>query len=178
AGGHRGTFLSEVPRSLIGTLALVPQVVDHVSVPVIAAGGIMDGRGLVASLVLGAAAVQMGSAFLACPESGAHALYKERVLASTEDSTEITWVYSGKAARGIRTSFMEEMKEDPGTVLPYPVQNALTQDIRRAAAQQNNPEYMSLWAGQGLRMATRRTAAEVIRETIDQGLQVIHQVLA
>ncbi|GGJ03315.1 nitronate monooxygenase [Alicyclobacillus cellulosilyticus] len=176
AGGHRGTFLSDVSRSLIGTMALVPQVVDHVSVPVIASGGIMDGRGLIACFALGASAVQMGTAFLACPESGAHALYKQRVLNSTEDATEITWAYSGKAARGIRTQFMERMKGYPGNIPPYPVQNALTQDIRRAAAKQNNPEYMSLWAGQGLRLATRRSAAAVIRDTVEQGLVALHQM--
>ncbi|MCL6442591.1 MAG: nitronate monooxygenase [Alicyclobacillus sp.] len=176
AGGHRGTFLSDASRSLIGTMALVPQVVDHVSVPVIASGGIMDGRGLLASLALGASAVQMGTAFLACPESGAHALYKQRVLISTEDSTEITWAYSGKAARGIQTKFMEQMKEYPGNIPPYPVQNALTQDIRRAAAKQNEPEYMSMWAGQGLRLTTSRSAAAIVRDTVEQGRVALHQI--
>ncbi|MCL6593380.1 MAG: nitronate monooxygenase [Alicyclobacillus sp.] len=176
AGGHRGTFLTEVSRALIGTLALVPQVVDHVSIPVIAAGGIMDGRGFMACLVLGASAVQMGTAFLACPESGAHTLYKQRVLASTEDSTEITCAYSGKPARGIRTAFMAQMKEYPGNIPPYPIQNALTQDIRQAAAKQNNAEYMSLWAGQGLRLATSRTAAEIVQETVHQGLSAVQRI--
>jgi nitronate monooxygenase len=176
AGGHRGTFLSDVNHSLIGTMALVPQVVDQVSVPVIAAGGIMDGRGLIASLALGASAVQMGTAFLACPESGAHELYKKRVLGSPEDATEITYAYSGKAARGIRTNFMERMKEYHGNIPPYPVQNSLTRDIRQAAAKRNDPEYMSMWAGQGLRLATDRSAATIVQETVEEALAVLHQL--
>lgn len=168
AGGHRGTFLKDAAESLIGTMALVPQVVDHVSVPVIASGGIMDGRGLVASLSLGAGAVQMGTAFLACPESGAHAAFKERVLAENEDATQITTAYSGKAARGIRTEFMNAMNEYSDAIPAFPVQNAMTKDIRQAAAKKNNSEYMSLWAGQGLRLATNHSAADIVRQTVDQ----------
>lgn len=173
AGGHRGTFLTEANHALIGTMALVPQVVDHVSVPVIASGGIMDGRGLIASLALGASAVQMGTAFIACSESGAHKIYKESVLESHEDATEITFAYSGKAARGIQTKFMQTMKDYPGEIPSYPVQNALTRDIRQAAARQSNPEYMSLWAGQGLRLATNKSADAIIHECVQQALTAL-----
>lgn len=176
AGGHRGTFLTDANQALIGTMALVPQVVDHVSVPVIASGGIMDGRGMIASLSLGASAVQMGTAFVTCSESGAHKLYRESVLGNQEDATEITFSYSGKAARGIRTKFMQGMKDYDGDILPYPVQNALTRDIRKAAAKQNNPKFMSLWAGQGLRLATERTAEVIILETVRQGLEVLGNI--
>jgi len=176
SGGHRGTFLTDASDALIGTMALVPQVVDHVSVPVIASGGIMDGRGLIASLALGASAVQMGTAFVTCAESGAHKLYKESVLGNQEDATEITFAYSGKAARGIRTKFTQAMKDYHGDVPPYPVQNALTRDIRQAAAKQNNPEYMSLWAGQGLRLATNRTANTIIHECVQQALGVFGNI--
>lgn len=168
AGGHRGTFLKNVSESLIGTMTLVPQIVDQVSIPVIASGGIMDGRGLVASLALGAGAVQMGTTFLACPESGAHEKYKQKILTSNEDSTEITRAYSGKAARGIRTQFMSDMHQYPGAIPAYPIQNALTRDIRQAAAKANDPEYMSLWAGQGLRLANAQPAAAIIKQTIEQ----------
>ncbi|GMA52230.1 nitronate monooxygenase [Alicyclobacillus contaminans] len=176
AGGHRGTFLSHPSRALIGTLALVPQVVDAVSIPVIAAGGIMDGRGLAACLALGAAGVQMGTAFLSCPESGAHPLYQQRVLTSREDETEVTSAYSGKLARGIRTEFMNRMAQYAGTIPEYPVQNQLTQDIRRAAAQQQNAEFMSMWSGQGLRLAKRRAARDVVRETMDQAVAVLERL--
>lgn len=173
AGGHRGTFLKEVSESLIGTMALVPQIADHVSVPVIASGGIMDGRGLAAGLALGAGAVQMGTAFLACTESGAHPAYKQKILSSNEDSTEITRAYSGKAARGIRTPFMSDMHQYPGTIPAYPIQNALTRDIRQAAAKANDPEYMSLWAGQGLRLANDQSAADIVRQTIEQAAALV-----
>ncbi|SEN36128.1 nitronate monooxygenase family protein [Paenibacillus sp. OV219] len=173
AGGHRGTFLKKAEESLIGTMALVPQMVDLVSVPVIASGGIMDGRGLVASLALGASAVQMGTAFLACSESGAHTAFKQKILTANEDSTEITSVYSGKAARGIRTEFMREMEAYTSDIPEYPIQNALTRDIRQAAARANNPEYMSLWAGQGLRLAGERTAAETVEVVIKQAEELV-----
>ncbi|MBB6693712.1 nitronate monooxygenase [Cohnella xylanilytica] len=176
AGGHRGTFLKEVSESMIGTMALVPQAVDQVSIPVIAAGGIMDGRGLAASLALGAAAAQMGTAFLACPESGAHDAHKRKLLSSKEDSTEVTRAYSGKAARGIRTKFMSDMERYPGTIPAYPIQNAMTRDIRQAAAEANNPEYMSLWAGQGLRLAGGRPAADIVRRTVDQADELFHKL--
>lgn len=176
AGGHRGTFLKDVSESLIGTMALVPQIVDHVSIPVIASGGIMDGRGLVASLALGAGAVQMGTAFLACPESGANETYKQKILSANEDSTEITRAYSGKAARGIRTTFMNDMHQYPGTIPAYPIQNAMTRDIRQAAAKANDPEYMSLWAGQGLRLASDQSAAAIVKQTIEQADELVKKV--
>ncbi|WP_239614658.1 NAD(P)H-dependent flavin oxidoreductase [Cohnella mopanensis] len=173
AGGHRGTFLKNNSDAQIGTIALVPQIVDHVSIPVIASGGIMDGRGLVASLTLGAAAIQMGTAFLACPESGAHATYKQKILSANEDATEITRVYSGKAARGIRTKFINDMHHYSGTIPAYPIQNAMTRDIRQAAAKSNNPEYLSLWAGQGLRLANDGSAAAIVKQTIDQAYVLV-----
>ncbi|MCF8564122.1 nitronate monooxygenase family protein [Alicyclobacillus tolerans] len=177
AGGHRGTFLSNASQSLIGTMALVPQVADRVSLPVIASGGIMDGRGLTASLALGASAVQMGTAFLACAESGVHLRYKERLLESEEDATEITCAYSGKAARGIRTEFMERMKKyDVEQIPDYPIQNAMTQDIRRAAAKQNNAEYMSLWAGQGLRLTTSDSAQDIVQRTVEQAIAAVQSL--
>jgi nitronate monooxygenase len=111
AGGHRGTFIGNFENALVGTMALVPQFADSLSVPVIAAGGIMDGRGLAAALVLGAKGVQMGTAFLPCPESGIHPKYKEAVLAARSEETSLTRAFSGKLARGIRNRFMEEIDE-------------------------------------------------------------------
>jgi nitronate monooxygenase len=173
AGGHRGSFLPSTADALIGTMALVPQIVDHVSVPVIASGGIMDGRGLVASLVLGATAVQMGTAFLASIESGAHPAHKQKIISANEDATVITKSYSGKAARGILTDFMKDMRLYEGTIPDYPIQNTLTRDIRQAASKVSNPEYMSLWAGQGLRLAKDHAVAEIMKKTIDQASLLI-----
>jgi len=173
AGGHRGSFLPASADAFIGTMALVPQMVDHIALPVIASGGIMDGRGLVASLALGASAVQMGTAFLASTESGAHKAHKQKILSSNEDSTQVTKVYSGKAARGILTDFMRDMSTYGGEIPDYPIQNALTRDIRQAASKTSNPEYMSLWAGQGLRLTKDGAASEIVEKTMKQAKVLI-----
>lgn len=167
AGGHRGTFLGSWQESLIGLMALIPQMVDHVHVPVIAAGGIMDARAIVASLVLGASGVQMGTTFLTCTESGAHPKYKEALLTSTEESTVITQAFSGKPARGIKNSFIVEMAQYNGEIPVYPIQNALTRDIRQAAARQNRTEWMSMWAGQASAMCKTLSASELIGKIVD-----------
>jgi nitronate monooxygenase len=166
AGGHRGTFLGDVADSLIGTMALVPQMADALSVPVIAAGGIMDGRGLAAVLILGAQAAQMGTAFLTCVESGAHPAFKEAVLGASEDETAVTRAFSGRAARGIKNRFLLEIGTSEEEIAPFPVQNALTKDVRAAAQRQGRPEFMSLWAGQGVRLARSITAAELTRTVV------------
>jgi nitronate monooxygenase len=160
AGGHRGTFLAPVERSLIGTMALVPQVVDAVDVPVIAAGGIMDGRGIAAALALGAAGVQLGTAFLACPEAGTHPLHKA-ALASAE-GTMLTRGLSGRHARGLRNRLLETLERSAHEAPDYRVQNALSSALRTAAAKQGRPDLMALWAGQGHRMARAEPAAAVL----------------
>lgn len=175
AGGHRGTFdITEHPMGAnIGTFALVPQIVDRVKIPVIAAGGIMDGRGLVASLVLGAQGVQMGTRFLTAIESGAHEVYKQALLESTEESTVLTKVFSGRPARGIHNSFIRHWDASGMEPLPFPTQNTATRDIRNAANRLSNPDYMSLWAGQGTRLLTSgQTAEDIVAETIRQALSI------
>jgi nitronate monooxygenase len=164
AGGHRGTFSSDFSSGMIGTMALVPQMVDAVRVPVIAAGGIMDGRGIVAALALGASAAQMGTAFLVSEESGVPDAYKQAILKAREDQTRITRAFSGRPARGIVNRFMTEVELQPGddAILPFPVQNSLTRPMRTAAAKQGRAEFLSLWAGQGLRMASRQRAADLV----------------
>lgn len=176
AGGHRGTFdVSNYPMGAnIGVMALVPQIVDHVRIPVIAAGGIMDGRSLVASLALGAQGVQMGTRFLTSLESGAHESYKAALLKSTEESTVITKAFSGRPARGIVNKFIEHWDASGVEPLPFPTQNTITRDIRNASSKQNNTEYMSLWAGQGTRMLTDHQKAEDI---ITEILQQAHSLL-
>ena len=173
AGGHRGTFRLEAERSLVGTMALIPQIADAVQVPVIAAGGIMDGRGVAAALMLGASAAQLGTAFLTVEESGAHAVYKQAILESTDDSTTLTRVFSGRYARGIRNRFLEEMAAHEADIPEYPIQNALTRDIRNSAAQQNDPSYMSLWAGQAAAMSKTGTAGELMERLVKQTNEVM-----
>jgi nitronate monooxygenase len=153
----------------IGTFALVPQVVDQVRIPVVAAGGIMDGRGFVAALALGAQGVQMGTRFLTAIESGAHAAYKQALLGSTEESTVITKVFSGRPARGVRNEFIRQWDASGLEPLPFPTQNTATRDIRNAAARQSNADYMSLWAGQATRLLTNGQSAEaIVAETMEQ----------
>jgi nitronate monooxygenase len=169
AGGHRGTFLGDFESSLVGTMALVPQIADAVRVPVIAAGGIMDGRGIAAALTLGAAGVQMGTAFMLCPEAGTPAAWKNALRSAHDDTTRVSSVYSGRPARGLINEFMHRLTPVQHEIPPYPIQNALTGPIRRAAAKANRPEFMSLWAGQAASMCRELPAAELmaalIRET-------------
>jgi nitronate monooxygenase len=164
AGGHRGSFACEFTAGMVGTISLVPQVVDAVRVPVIASGGIMDGRGIVAALALGAAAVQMGTAFLTCDEAGIPEAYKKAILTAHEDQTRITRAFSGRPARGIVNRFMSEIdrNQDDNMILPFPLQNAATRPLRKEAAKQGRAEFLSLWAGQGVRLARRQSAQDLI----------------
>jgi nitronate monooxygenase len=164
SGGHRGTFTGDFEKGMVGTISLVPQVVDAVNVPVIASGGIMDGRGIAAALALGASAVQLGTAFLTCHESGTSEAYKQAILHAREDQTRVTRAFSGRPARGIVNRFMEEMEagDNAKSIPPFPLQNALTRPLRTAAAKQGRAEFLSLWAGQGVRLARRQSAAELI----------------
>jgi nitronate monooxygenase len=164
AGAHRGTFAVPAEEALIGTVALVPQIKDATSVPVIASGGIMDGRGIVAALALGASAVQMGTAFLACKEAGTSAAYREALAKAREDQTTVTRAFSGRMARGLRNEFIEKWNAAGLTHLPYPWQNAFTQPMRRAAAATKQAGLLSLWAGQGVRMLRERTAGQLMAE--------------
>jgi nitronate monooxygenase len=177
AGGHRGSFMNEDQECLIGLMSLIPQVVDAVSIPVIAAGGIMDGRGLRASLCLGAKGVQMGTAFLTCVESGAHPVYKEAILNANESDTVLTRSFSGKWARGIKNEFISEMNDFEPSLPEYPIQNKLTQDIRKTAAAQNNPAFMSLWSGQSPRLAESQTVDSLMKNIIAEAKK-IHSMLS
>jgi len=134
AGGHRGTFNRDFGCSMIGTISLVPQIVDAVALPVIASGDIMDGRGIAAALALGADGVQMGTAFLACKEAGTSAPYKAKLQESAVRKTKTTRVFSGRLARGIENRFMLEMKHNASPILPFPAQNQFTRDLRSASA--------------------------------------------
>jgi nitronate monooxygenase len=168
AGGHRGTFLGAPERAAGGTLSLVPQIVDAIHLPVVAAGGIMDGRAIAAAFALGADAVQLGTAFIPCPESGASRLHKEALLVPREeDDTVVTRAFSGKPARGLRNRFAEAMERAP--LLPYPLQNAMTADLRREAARAGKADLLSLWAGQGVGLSRSMPAGELlatlVRET-------------
>lgn len=177
AGAHRATFVSGFEESLVGTLALVPQVVDAVDVPVIASGGIMDGRGIVAAEALGAAGVQLGTAFLTTDEAGTSAPYRNALLRAREDQTVVTRAFSGRPARGIVNAFIEQMSAPSAPQpLPYPVQNALTGPMRRAAAQQGDADRLALWAGQGAPLARTIGAGALVARLVDERERVLRQL--
>jgi nitronate monooxygenase len=180
AGGHRSTVElgpdGEPP--LVGTLALVPQVVDAVGVPVIAAGGIVDGRGLVAALALGADGVQMGTRFLLARESGAHPAYRKRLLAATEEDTVVTRVFTGRPARGLRNRFVDEYLGTGSEPLAWPLQRAAAGDIYRASQKADNGDYSPLLAGQGLRTLKEdaRGAGEIVEGLVEEAVGVLSRL--
>jgi len=163
AGGHRGHFLAEVEASLVGTLALVSTIRAAVDLPVIAAGGIMDGRGVAAALSLGASAVQMGTAFLLADEAVTSTPWRRALREAGDDPTRLTRAFTGRHARGLENRFMRLMHGVQDEVPAYPVQNRLTQPLRAAAAQADDPEMLSLWAGQAAALAQPGAAGDMVR---------------
>jgi nitronate monooxygenase len=166
AGGHRVSFLREPEDCLTGTLALVPQVVDTVNVPVIAAGGIADARGVEAVLRLGAGAAQIGTAFLACEESNAAPLHRQALFSEAARRTSLTRAFSGRLARSIHNEFIEALRDQEYQLPPYPVQNWLTAQFRAAALAAGRTDMVSLWCGQGAPLLTHRRAAPLVKSLI------------
>ena len=160
AGGHRVAFLRSPEDSLVGTFALIPQVVDTVRAPVIAAGGISDARGVAAAFALGASAVQVGTAFLACQESNAPTLHREALFSPSARYTALTRIFTGRLARGIKNTIMDEIKD----YAPYPAQSWFMGQLKQAAIAKNRSDLMSLWAGQAASLIHHRKAADVVKE--------------
>src|ERR1700719_3637379 len=154
AGGHRGSFLRAAEDSLTGTLSLVPQIADMVDVPVIAAGGIADARGVVAALVLGADAVQMGTVFLACEESGASPLHRQVLRGKNAGHTALTRGFTGRLARGIHNRLLEELNREGTAILPYPLQRRLVRNLAIPAEAAGRSDLLPLWAGQSANLST------------------------
>jgi nitronate monooxygenase len=161
AGGHRGTFLHDFEDALIGGIALVPAVVDRVGVPVLAAGGISDGRGVAAALALGADGAQIGTVFLRCPESAAAAVHKTLVAEQSRPTT-VTDRYTGRPARAFRTRVADELARAGVNALPYPLQQAVTEPIRRAAVEQGRQDVAIALAGQGQPRSTPVGAGDLL----------------
>jgi len=160
AGGHRGTFLDHVDLGTVGTMALVPQVVDAVRVPVIAAGGIGDARGIAAAFMLGAAGVQLGTAYLACPEASVHPVHRKALLEASDHSTVVTKIFSGRPARAIRNRLTEEMRWHEDGAAPFPAQRPMVVPLTSAGAKSGRAEFMQLWSGQAAALSKAEPAAE------------------
>jgi nitronate monooxygenase len=154
AGGHRGSFLRAAEDSVTGTFSLVPRIVDVVGAPVIAAGGIADARGVLAACALGAEAVQMGTAFLTCEESGASRIHREALMQHKAEYTGLTKVFTGRLARGINNRMMSELNQKGGDILPYPLQRILVRNLSIAAEAAGQADLMPLWAGQSASLST------------------------
>lgn len=168
AGGHRGTFSAKPGHANIGTMALVPQIVDAVSVPVIAAGGIMDGRGIAAAFMLGAAGVQMGTAFVSCPETGVNSAYVKRLLAATPGDAVLTSAVSGRPMRLLRNKLVDLMEQNSAHRLAFPEQLSMTRTLRRAASVASDAEFMTMWSGQGLTLTRQMPAAALVASLVDE----------
>lgn len=162
AGAHRGTFLDSFEASMVPMLELVRATVAAVQLPVIGAGGIMDSGEVQAALKAGASAAALGTAFLACPESGASEVYKRAILNAKHDTTIVTRAFSGRPARGLKNGFIAGLDGREKMILPYPLQNALTRPMRTAAGQQGVADYLSLWAGQGVARAHAMPAGDLV----------------
>lgn len=168
AGGHRGTFIGVQRAANLTTLALLQYCAPNIHVPLIAAGGLMDGHDIAVALAAGAQMVQMGTAFLTAKEAGISEAYRKRLLEASSDTTRQTRAFSGRLARGLDNQFMQLMETVADQVPVYPIQNALTSSIRAHAGKVNNTELMSLWAGQGVARCRDLAVAELMQVLVSE----------
>ena len=172
AGGHRGSFLRASEDSLTGTFSLVPQVADRVSAPVVAAGGIADSRGIVAAFALGAEGVQLGTAFLACEESGASPQHRQALLTGNAGQTGLTRGFTGRLGRGIKNRLFDALNAPGVEILPYPRQRFLVRNISDAAEQAGRQELIPMWAGQSANLVHHTRASELM-DTLVSGVSAM-----
>jgi nitronate monooxygenase len=175
AGGHRGAFDSAVAeRELIGLFSLLPAVVDAVSVPVVATGGIADARGLAAALTLGASAVQIGTGFLRCPEAKTSPAWADAIGRTRPEDTVVTRVFSGRPGRGVMNDYVRAAASaNAPSPAPYPIQRALTFAMRAEAGNAGDVRRMQMWAGQSGALSTAEPAADIVRLLWDGAQELI-----
>lgn len=163
AGGHRPAFLAPAEHSLMGTMSLVPLIADRVRAPVIAAGGIVDDRGLRAALNLGAQGAQLGTAFLACEESGAHQAHRELLFGPQAQETVLTRAFTGRLARGLRNRWTDEVGADPADLPPFPLQGWFVNQLKKAAFRAGRTDLVALWCGQAAPNLRHRRISDLMR---------------
>jgi nitronate monooxygenase len=168
AGGHRGTFDADFEQALVGTIALVPQIADRVAVPVVAAGGIMDGRGIAAAIALGAEAAQLGTAFIGVDESGAPDAYVDSLTGADETATTVTAVFTGRPARALRTGFVDDVERAAIEIPAYPRQQALMLELFTAGFERGDLEPVLRLAGQGAPKIRRIPAAQLVEGLVTE----------
>lgn len=172
AGGHSGWFLPRAGADLTGTMALVPRIVDAVKVPVIAAGGIADGRGIAAALMLGASGVQIGTAFVTTPESCANAVHKNALIDASGDDTMYSRAFSGRLARTVVNDYANSMK-DKNQLPDFPIMNTITAPLKAASSQQNSPDAVALWSGQAAGLNRNITTEDLITTLVKETQNVL-----
>lgn len=175
AGGHRGTFEHGIEGPEIGLMALVPAVLKAVDVPVIAAGGIVDGQGIAAVLALGAAAAQMGTAFVVCPESAAPDVYRQAFADALTLGTEIMRLFSGRPARALRNSYLTEIRLSEAMIPDFPLPLSKTGPLGRGLAAAGSNECLAMWAGQAAHLVRPMPAADLV-ETLAKELRACGRV--
>jgi nitronate monooxygenase len=174
AGGHRGAFIGDPAANDMGTLALVPLIVDAVSVPVIAAGGIFDGRGVAAAFMLGASGAQLGTAFLRAIESGISPVHKQALASAPDNSTRLTRAFTGRPARSVRNRLSEALAAHEDRAAPFPLQRIWTAPLAGAAAAKGRAaEFQPLWSGQAGPRAREAPSAEIFREICGEALALL-----
>jgi len=173
AGGHRGSFSGSAGAGMVGTMALVPQIVDAVHLPVIAAGGIADGRGIAAAFALGASGVQIGTAFLGCPEAAVSPLHRARLRAAADDGTELTRVFTGRPARAMRNRFVTEMADTEP--LDFPLQASLVGPLGRLPNEEARAAFTPVWAGQAAPLARDLPANRLIEQLVAEAEPILGQ---
>jgi nitronate monooxygenase len=168
AGGHRGTFLGADISEQLGLFALLPQVVSAVEIPVIAAGGIVDGRTIAAAFMLGASAVQMGTAFLRCSEASVHPKHRYALAQARDSATRVTNLFSGKPARSLVNSYMDTFRDAEGLTAPFPSQIALFAPLAQSASEDEIGDLLPLWSGQSAALTREMPAADLLATLVNE----------
>ncbi len=172
AGGHRGTFEPSFEDFGVGTFSLVPQIVDAVNVPVIAAGGIADGRGIAAAFALGAAGVQMGTAFLSCPEANIDDTYKQALRSASDDDTRLTRAFSGRPARAKNTRYIEEMAKERVRLPDFPLMYGFSDPLNRQGSAKGCADFEFLIYGQSAALNREMSAAKLVETLISEAMHI------